>query len=475
MPVCWLSLDPLDQDPQRFFAYLIAAVAERFPAFGKRSNSVLRSVTSLEQDSERLLTSLVNELGDRIDQHFVLVVDDYQFIDFIPPIRDLFSRFISQSGENCHVILATRRLPTLPNIAQMVARQQVSGFDLEELAFRPAEIRALFEQNYGFRMTAEVADELARQTEGWITGLILSADEVRREAPDPATAALWAGRMRAARSSGVDLAVYLDGQVLSPQPPEVRQFLLETSLLEEFDLELCRQVLGRRQLEAPARNGAQQQPLRPGGGTPGEMAALPPSLRRLPARAHAPGIPRAGESHPCPPGAGVRARRRAGKSLRPRPPDWQPAGPGRPGGAAGRPGCCSGSSLITLQSWLEEIPAALMDKRPALLSLKGAFLCGLGDGPAAVPLLDRTIGTASKGGRPARAGAGFRTPRRRPPPGGRLRRGGGRYARKPCAWQNPCPVWSTSVPKLYGSRASACSAWGRRSRRSSPWKIPCSA
>ncbi|HEX7621027.1 MAG TPA: hypothetical protein VF359_07515, partial [Anaerolineales bacterium] len=244
MPACWLSLDDLDQDPQRFIAYLIAALAERFPNFGKRSTAVLRSITSFEQDSERLLSSLVNEVEDRIDEHFVLLVDDYQFVDFIPPIRDIFSRFIYQSGENCHVILASRRLPTLPNIAQMVARQQVSGFDLEELAFRPDEIRLLFEKNYGFKMTGEVAEELVRQTEGWITGLILSADEVAREAPDHVTAALWASRMRAARASGVDLAVYLDQQILSRQPPALRQFLLQTSLLEEFDVDLCKAVLG---------------------------------------------------------------------------------------------------------------------------------------------------------------------------------------------------------------------------------------
>ena len=245
MPACWLSLDALDKDPQRFIAYLIAALAERFPDFGKRSNAVLRSLTSFEQDSERLLSSLINELEDRIDEHFVLLVDDYQFVDSIPSIRDLFSRFISQAGENCHVILASRRLPTLPNITLMVARQQVSGFDLEELAFRPEEILALFEQNYGFKMADEVAEELVRQTEGWITGLILSANEVAREAPDPATAALWASRMRAARASGVDLGVYLDQQVLSRQPPAIRQFLLQTSLLEEFDADLCKAVFGR--------------------------------------------------------------------------------------------------------------------------------------------------------------------------------------------------------------------------------------
>ena len=218
MPVCWLSLDALDQDPQRFIAYLIAALAERFPNFGKRSSSVLRSVTSFEQDSERLLSSLVNEMEDRIDEHFVLVVDDYHFVDFIQPIRDLFSRFISLAGENCHVILASRRLPTLPDITLMVARQQVSGFDLEELAFRPDEIRALFEKNYGFKMADEVAEELVRQTEGWITGLHLSATEVAREAPDRLPPRLWASRMHAARATGVDLAVYLDQQVLSQQP-----------------------------------------------------------------------------------------------------------------------------------------------------------------------------------------------------------------------------------------------------------------
>ncbi len=217
LPVCWLSLDPLDKDPQRFIAYLVASMAERFPGFGRRSSAALRSITSFDQDSERLLVSLINELEDRIDEHFVLVVDDYQFVDSVAPIRDLFSRFISQAGENCHVVLASRRLPTLPNIAMMVARQQVSGFDLEELAFRPEEISLLFEKNYGFKMASEVAEELVRQTEGWITGLILSANEVAREAPDPATAALWASRMRAARASGVDLW-HLSGRA-GPLPP----------------------------------------------------------------------------------------------------------------------------------------------------------------------------------------------------------------------------------------------------------------
>ncbi len=182
MPVCWLSLDALDKDPQRFCAYLIAALEQRFPKFGKQSKTVLRSLTSLEQDTEHLLSVLVNEIDSQIDQHFALVVDDYQFVDTIPDIRNLFSRFVYLVGENCHIILSSRRLPTLPDITLMVARQQVSGFDLEELAFRPNEIRSLFEMNYGMTLADHAVEELMHQTEGWITGLHLSASSVDQRA-----------------------------------------------------------------------------------------------------------------------------------------------------------------------------------------------------------------------------------------------------------------------------------------------------
>ncbi|MBE3068160.1 MAG: tetratricopeptide repeat protein [Chloroflexi bacterium] len=390
MPVCWLSLDTLDKDPQRFIAYLIAALADRFPTFGKRSNAVLKTVTSFEQDSERLLSSLINEMDDLVDQHFVLVVDDYHFVDFIPHIRDLFSRFVSLAGENCHVILASRRLPTLPDIALMVARQQISGFDFEELAFRPDEIRTLFKKNYGVKLAEDTTEELIRETEGWITGLLLSASEAARGVPDPSSSALRASRTRTGRATGVDLAVYLDQQVLSHQTPELRQFLLQTSLLEEFDAGLCEAVLGagdwKKLIEKVRRDSLFALPVGPHGKWLryhhlfGEflqeriLQESPETANTILARL-----------------ADVYEERR----------EWEKAYAlirqlGNPDALAGlveRVGTfvLLSEHLITLQSWLDEFPAALLEKRPALLSLKGAYLCFLGDGRAALPLLDRAI------------------------------------------------------------------------------------
>ncbi len=43
LPICWLSLDALDQEPQRFLRYVIAAITERFPSFGQDSLAALES------------------------------------------------------------------------------------------------------------------------------------------------------------------------------------------------------------------------------------------------------------------------------------------------------------------------------------------------------------------------------------------------------------------------------------------------
>src|SRR5512142_2201649 len=53
-PFCWLALDPLDREPQRLIACMIAALAERFPGFGSRSRTLLREITNLDEGLERV-------------------------------------------------------------------------------------------------------------------------------------------------------------------------------------------------------------------------------------------------------------------------------------------------------------------------------------------------------------------------------------------------------------------------------------
>ena len=226
VPVCWLSLDPLDRDPQRFMAYLIATLAERFPGVGETSRPQLNRLKSIEQEAESLLITLTNELYDQVEDDFLLILEDYHLLDDVPVISTLLNRFLELVVENCHILLSSRTLPVLDDVTLMVAREQVAGISHAELAFLPREAQALYAQNHRQHLSDNAARELIDQTGGWITGIVL--------ADSPGNA----------RVSGVDTFAYLAHQVLNQQPEHIRQFLMRTSMPEEFNAEFCEIVLG---------------------------------------------------------------------------------------------------------------------------------------------------------------------------------------------------------------------------------------
>jgi LuxR family maltose regulon positive regulatory protein len=233
LPFCWLSLDSLDREPQRFATYFIEAIAERFPDFGKQTKASLDTLTTIDKSIEPLVATLVNEIYAHIPQHFVLVLDDYHLIRDVPIIQDFLSRFLQLVDENCHLIISSRAFTQLPDLPLMVARDLVGGLDLSELAFRVDEIQALFAQNYGMHISDDTARELVDETEGWITGLQLSSLGIAQGMAD---------RLRVARAAGIGLFDFLGQQVLDQQPDDIRFFLLRSSLLEEFDAALCEAV-----------------------------------------------------------------------------------------------------------------------------------------------------------------------------------------------------------------------------------------
>lgn len=236
LPVCWYALDTLDGDIQRFVAHFISALQMRFPKFGKLAFSALADLREDNLDLDPIIAAIVNDAYENITEHFVFVLDDYHLVRDNKQIEPFLNRIIQEMAENCHFIIASRVLLTLPDLSLLVAHNQVAGLSFEELAFDPEEVKQLILANYHQVITDERATELVKQTEGWITGLLLSTQLSEKGNED---------RLRLAKVSGIGVYEYLAQQVFDRQPEEIQRFLLRTSLLDEFDAQLCSRVIGK--------------------------------------------------------------------------------------------------------------------------------------------------------------------------------------------------------------------------------------
>jgi len=76
-PFAWLSLDPEDDDPVRFWSYLIGALRTVDPTLG--DEALARLPSAGRNLVEVVLPSLINELAGS-PQRSVLVLDDYHLL-----------------------------------------------------------------------------------------------------------------------------------------------------------------------------------------------------------------------------------------------------------------------------------------------------------------------------------------------------------------------------------------------------------
>jgi len=380
MKVCWLALDLLDRNPQRFIAYLIASLAEHFPNVGETSKSLLNQLKSLEKDSEALLVALTNELYECVDEDFLLIIDDYHLLDDTPIISALLNRFLQLVDDNCHVLISSRSLPDLDDVTLMVAREQVAGLSHAELAFVPREIQALYAQNHRQHLSDEMAKELAEQTGGWITGMVLS-------------------NLNGVRISGVDTFAYLGRQVLDQQPDHVREFLLRTSLPDEFNAEYCESVLAPLYTEPQnwfALMGLILEknlfvlPL----GEDGRWLRYHPLFREFLQT-------RLKEEHPDEVGSMlermVKTYEQAG--------EWEKAyftskqlnNPEALADVVENSGkAMLQSALVTLEGWVNALPPSIVIKRPGLISLLGPLTAMKGNLQESNKLLDKAVSVYRK-------------------------------------------------------------------------------
>lgn len=221
--VAWLSLDDGDNALPRFLAHLWAAL----------------SGTGLEVASDSL-TAAVNDIVRAGQQHpgnhWLLVLDDYHVID-APEVHEAVTFLLDHLPDQLHLLVATRSDPPFP-LSRLRSRGQLTDVRAADLRFTTAEAHEFLNEVMGLHLTEADVQALDERTEGWIAGLQLAALSLR-DIPD--RVAEFIGAFTGSNRIVVD---YLMDEVLARQSPEVREFLLSTSVLDRLTGSSCDAVTG---------------------------------------------------------------------------------------------------------------------------------------------------------------------------------------------------------------------------------------
>jgi len=235
--VAWLSLDRRDNDPALFWTYVVTALQTAVKGLGgELGTGALQLLASSSPPVETALGALLNDL-DALPTDLVVVLDDFHLVE-TPEVNDQMTFLLEHQPPSLHLVLATRSDPPLP-LAQLRARGRLVEVRAADLRFTPAEAAAYLNGPMGLGLTDDDVAALEGRTEGWIAALQLAALSLRGHADVSAFIAGFAGDDRYV----VD---YLADEVLARQAADVRNFLLQTSILERLTGPLCDAVTGRK-------------------------------------------------------------------------------------------------------------------------------------------------------------------------------------------------------------------------------------
>jgi len=232
----WVSMDSGDNDPKRFFTYLIESLKSLLEGFDQDISSLIESPQL--PTPEILATLLLNRLVS-MDSPSVLAIDDYHMIT-----NDYLHRTIEFMIENCpplfHIIIISRLDPPLP-LGKWRVRSLLTEVRVNDLRFSDEEVRAFFAQTMQLSLKTEHIVSLKTRTEGWIAGLQLAALSLRGR--EDQGIAEFIDRFRGSHRFVID---YLFDEVFHLQTDEVKEFLCSTAILNRLCADLCNELTNRK-------------------------------------------------------------------------------------------------------------------------------------------------------------------------------------------------------------------------------------
>jgi LuxR family maltose regulon positive regulatory protein len=229
----WYSIDKRDNDPVEFLSIVIAGIQTINKDVGKSSLELLESQQSI--NTEYIVELLINDILT-VERDFILVLDDFHLISS-NEIFKIVTYILDNLPQQLHIAISTRSDPPLP-IARLRSRNELIEIRSSDLNFTVNDISAFFNKKLKLGLSIDDLYLLEAKTEGWIAGLQLTALSMQGRTNMSAYIRMIAGGNRY-------IMDYLIEEVLHVQSDEIKEFLLNTSVLNKLSGPLCDAVLQR--------------------------------------------------------------------------------------------------------------------------------------------------------------------------------------------------------------------------------------
>jgi len=246
IPAAWFSLDDGDNDLSDFLIYVISGIQSIHKEFGQ---NILKLLNSPNRPSvESLASLLINEILN-ISKNFLLVLDDFHLIKSNEVLK-LVTYLLEHIPGNIHIVILTRSDPAL-SVSRLRSQHQLVELRSSDLSFSANDISLLFNKKLKLGLSLDDVYFLESKTEGWIAGLQLTALSMQGSED-------VSGFIQEFKGDTRYIMDYLMEEVLKIQTDDIKEFLLQTSILEQMSASLCNAVLNRNDsqliLEALEKN-----------------------------------------------------------------------------------------------------------------------------------------------------------------------------------------------------------------------------
>lgn len=223
--------------------YIVLALKKIDDKFGENTLSLIDSLKKDTQLSKNFKTNInditatfINEFCGCFKNKVILVIDDFHNISAENCgewLNYLFDELFDNLPQNLHLIMTTREDPGF-NTGKLKAKRRIFQLGTHDLEFDKNEIDELLENIYSIDYTPDDISILTTKISGWITGIHLILQTYGKDF----------GKISIGdKLNYEEIFNYFAGDIFEKLDEKIREFLIATALLNDFDHEICNYLL----------------------------------------------------------------------------------------------------------------------------------------------------------------------------------------------------------------------------------------